>query len=88
MCTVAAKNMRWSRQKTWHKLFQKTQVAVTEVSASESEKLLHMEERLHERIVGQEEAVSAVASALRRARAELRDMKRPVANFCSWDRLA
>ena len=60
---------------------EKTQVAVTEVSASESEKLLHMEERLHERIVGQEEAVHAVASALRRARAELRDMKRPVANL-------
>jgi ATP-dependent Clp protease ATP-binding subunit ClpC len=60
---------------------EKTQVAVTEVSASESEKLLHMEERLHERIVGQAEAVSAVASALRRARAELRDMKRPVANL-------
>ena len=46
-----------------------------------------MEERLHERIVGQEEAVSAWRRHLGRARAELRDMKRPVANLF-LDRLA
>lgn len=57
------------------------QVAVTEITQSESEKLLHLEDRIHQRMVDQEEAVGMVAAALRRARAELRDMKRPIANF-------
>lgn len=60
---------------------EKTNIAVTQVTERESEKLLHLEERMHERIVGQDEAVTAVASALRRARVELRDTKRPIANF-------
>ena len=47
----------------------------------EVEKLLHMEERLHERVVGQDEAVSAVANALRRARAGLSDPDRPIGSF-------
>lgn len=60
---------------------EKTHIPVTMVTASEKEKLLNLEERMHERIVGQDEAVRFVARALRRARAELRDVKRPIANF-------
>src|SRR5256885_8857817 len=47
----------------------------------ETEKLIHMEERLHERVVGQDEAVEAVANALRRARSGLQDPNRPVGSF-------
>lgn len=60
---------------------QKTNVPVTEVSQEESQKLLSLEDRIHERVIGQEEAVKAVSSALRRARAELRAEGRPIANF-------
>jgi ATP-dependent Clp protease ATP-binding subunit ClpC len=48
---------------------------------SETEKLLHMEERLHERIIGQEEAVHAIADAIRRARSGLKDPRRPSGSF-------
>jgi ATP-dependent Clp protease ATP-binding subunit ClpB len=48
---------------------------------SEIEKLIHMEERLHQRVVGQEEAVSAVANTIRRARAGLQDPNRPLGSF-------
>jgi ATP-dependent Clp protease ATP-binding subunit ClpB len=47
----------------------------------ETEKLIHMEERLHERVVGQDEAVAAVANALRRARSGLQDPNRPIGSF-------
>jgi len=47
----------------------------------ETEKLVHMEERLHERVVGQDEAIEAVASALRRSRAGLQDPDRPIGSF-------
>ena len=60
---------------------QKTKIPVTAVTEAESEKLLRLEEVMHHRIVGQDEAVKMVASALRRARAELREGKRPIANF-------
>lgn len=60
---------------------QRANVPVTQVTEEESEKLLHLEDRMHGRVIGQHEAVVAVASALRRARAELRDQKRPIANF-------
>ncbi len=59
----------------------KTNVPLTKITAKETEKLLNMEELIHERMVDQEEAVSAVATALRRARAELRDMNRPIVNL-------
>ncbi|MFH1704354.1 MAG: AAA family ATPase, partial [Patescibacteria group bacterium] len=59
----------------------KTNIPVEAVGAEESEKLLNLESRLHQRIIGQDEAVTAVAQALRRARAELREGKRPIANF-------
>ncbi len=47
----------------------------------EQQKLIHMEERLHDRVVGQDEAIEAVSDAVRRARAGLRDPKRPIGSF-------
>lgn len=58
-----------------------THIPVTKLTTSESENLLHLEEQIHERVIGQDEAVTMVAAALRRARVELRDNKRPIANF-------
>lgn len=60
---------------------QKTKIPVTAVTEAESEKLLRLEEVMHQRVIGQDEAVKMVAAALRRARAELREGKRPIANF-------
>ena len=59
----------------------KTNIPVEMVSSEESEKLLSLESRMHGRVIGQDEAVVAVSRALRRARAELREGKRPIANF-------
>jgi ATP-dependent Clp protease ATP-binding subunit ClpC len=58
-----------------------TGIPVGRLMEGEQEKLLHMEERLHQRIVDQEEAVRAVADAVRRARAGLKDPKRPIGSF-------
>ena len=58
-----------------------TGIPVSELSTSEADKLLHLEDKLHERIVGQEEAVRAVSRAIRRARAGLKDPQRPIGSF-------
>ena len=58
-----------------------TGVPVKKMTEDESQRLLHMEELLHQRVVGQEEAISAVSRALRRARAGLQDPKRPIGSF-------
>jgi ATP-dependent Clp protease ATP-binding subunit ClpB len=58
-----------------------TGIPVSRLMEGEIEKLVHMEERLHERVIGQDEAVSAVASALRRSRAGLQDPDRPIGVF-------
>jgi ATP-dependent Clp protease ATP-binding subunit ClpC len=58
-----------------------TGIPVTQMLETEAEKLLHMEERLHERIVGQEQAVAALADAIRRSRSGLRDPRRPIGSF-------
>jgi ATP-dependent Clp protease ATP-binding subunit ClpB len=58
-----------------------TGIPVDRLLEGETEKLIHMEERLHERVVGQEEAVAAVANALRRARSGLQDPNRPIGSF-------
>ena len=58
-----------------------TGVPVDKLLESEAEKLLHMEERLHQRVRGQESAVTAVADAVRRARAGLKNPKRPIGSF-------
>jgi ATP-dependent Clp protease ATP-binding subunit ClpC len=60
---------------------EKTNIPVEMVTEKESQKLLDLESHMHGRIVGQDEAVVAVARAIRRARAELREGKRPIANF-------
>ncbi len=62
-------------------IHQKTGVPVTSVTEDESQKLLRLEDAMHQRVVGQSEAVTLVASALRRARAEIRSQGRPIANF-------
>ncbi len=58
-----------------------TGIPVVQLTQEESQRLLHMEEELHKRIVGQNEAVSAVARAIRRGRAGLKDPKRPTGSF-------
>jgi len=58
-----------------------TGIPVSRMLEGEAEKLLQMEERLHEQVVGQEEAVTAVSDALRRARSGLKDPKRPIGSF-------
>ncbi len=60
---------------------QKTGIPLTHVGKEESDTLLHLEEKIHERVIGQDEAVKAIASALRRARTALRATNRPIANF-------
>jgi len=60
---------------------QKTGIPVTSITQKESEKLLQLEQELHKRVIGQDEAVVLVANALRRARAEIRSTKKPIANF-------
>jgi ATP-dependent Clp protease ATP-binding subunit ClpB len=58
-----------------------TGIPVSRLLEGETEKLIHMEERLHERVVGQDDAVAAVANALRRARSGLQDPDRPIGSF-------
>ena len=58
-----------------------TGIPVSRLLEGETEKLIHMEERLHQRVVGQDEAVEAVANALRRARSGLQDPNRPIGSF-------
>jgi ATP-dependent Clp protease ATP-binding subunit ClpC len=59
----------------------KTGIPTSSISEDESSKLLRLEEAMHKEVIGQDEAVSLVANALRRARAEIRSQKRPIANF-------
>ena len=58
-----------------------TGIPVSRMLQSEKEKLLHLEEELHKRVIGQDEAITAVADAVRRSRAGLQDPKRPIASF-------
>jgi ATP-dependent Clp protease ATP-binding subunit ClpB len=58
-----------------------TGIPVSRLMEGETEKLIHMEERLHERVVGQDEAIESVATALRRSRAGLQDPNRPIGSF-------
>jgi len=58
-----------------------TGIPVNQMMETESQKLLHMEERLHERIIGQDEAIHAISDAIRRARSGLKDPSRPIGSF-------
>lgn len=62
-------------------LAQWTGIPVSQMMEAESQKLLKMEDRLHERIIGQEEAIHAIADAIRRARSGLKDPRRPIGSF-------
>jgi len=58
-----------------------TGIPMSQMLEGEAEKLLHMEERIHERLINQEEAVTAIAEAIRRSRAGLKDPRRPIGSF-------
>jgi len=58
-----------------------TGIPLSQMMESEADKLLHMEERLHERIIGQEEAIHAISDAIRRGRSGLKDPSRPIGSF-------
>jgi ATP-dependent Clp protease ATP-binding subunit ClpC len=58
-----------------------TGIPVTRIAAEESERLLHMEDALHGRVIGQQEAIEVISKAVRRARAGLKDPKRPIGSF-------
>ncbi len=58
-----------------------TGIPVNQMMETEAEKLLHMEDRLHERIIGQEEAIQAISDAIRRARSGMKDPRRPIGSF-------
>lgn len=58
-----------------------TGIPVSNMLETESDKLLHMEERLHERVIGQDEAINAISDAIRRARSGLKDPRRPTGSF-------
>jgi ATP-dependent Clp protease ATP-binding subunit ClpC len=58
-----------------------TGIPVVQIAEDETERLLHMEEELHKRIVGQEEAITTISKAVRRARAGLKDPRHPIGNF-------
>jgi ATP-dependent Clp protease ATP-binding subunit ClpC len=59
----------------------RTEIPIEEVSVEESEKLLRLEEKLHQRVIGQDQAIGAIADALRRARVGLREENRPIATL-------
>jgi|CXWL01.1.fsa_nt_gi ATP-dependent Clp protease ATP-binding subunit ClpC len=58
-----------------------TGVPVTALTETETEKLVHMEENLHKRVIGQEEAIKTISQAIRRSRAGLKDLKKPIGSF-------
>ena len=61
-----------------------TGIPVSKMLQSERDKLLHLEDELHKRVIGQDEAIEAVADAVRRSRAGLQDPKRPIGSFIFW----
>ncbi|MDD2681013.1 MAG: ATP-dependent Clp protease ATP-binding subunit [Patescibacteria group bacterium] len=75
------KNSICSKEQVALAISEMTGIPAQKLTESESHKLLSLEENIHHRMVGQEEAVTAVSSSLRRARAELKDAKRPIASF-------
>ena len=89
---IEEKRAEWSRSQTTARdvvteddiaqvISQWTGIPVSKMTEQESQRLLHLEESLHQRLIGQEEAVSAVARAIRRARAGLKDPRRPIGSF-------
>lgn len=76
------KGLVWvNREDIAARVSEQSKVPVTAISQDEGQKLLQLESRLHERVIGQEAAIKSVSSALRRGRTELRSGERPIANF-------
>jgi len=85
------KREQWQREKNIDEVVDEADIAaviaqwtgipVAQMLETESAKLLHMEERLHDRIIGQEEAIAALSDAIRRARSGLKDPSRPIGSF-------
>ena len=89
---IAEKRAEWNRAQTTARdvvteediaqvVSQWTGIPVNKMTEQEAQRLIHLEEALHRRLIGQEEAVSAVARAIRRARAGLKDPRRPIGSF-------
>lgn len=81
---VAKRGEQWARvakKDVADLLSSKTSIPISEVDREEGAVLLNLEEQIHERVIGQDEAVKAVSASLRRARAELRAENRPISNF-------
>jgi len=85
---ITAKNLRdnpdkcfCTKEEVASAISESTGIPANKISITEREKLLNLEEEIHKRLVGQEEAVKAVSASLRRARAEMKDSKRPIASF-------
>lgn len=79
---VANQKERWVQREDVEKAIEKrTNIPVQAANTAEADKLLHLEDELHTRVVGQAEAITAVSEALRRARAGLRNPNRPVSSF-------
>ncbi len=89
---IAAQKAEWSKKNSNTKLVVGvddiaavvsawTKIPVVKLTESEAQRLLHLEDTLHKRVVGQDEAVSAIARAVRRARAGVQDSKRPIGSF-------
>jgi ATP-dependent Clp protease ATP-binding subunit ClpC len=78
---VAAETAKVEEQDIAQVVAMWTGIPVTRIAQEESERLLHMEDSLHERVIGQQEAIHTLSKAVRRARAGLKDPKRPIGSF-------
>ena len=78
---AAARSFKIGRAEALKFVSQKLKVPLGAISAAEQEKLLNLEKNLHDRVIGQDQATVAVASALRRSRAGVRNLKRPLGSF-------
>ena len=79
--TVASAQPTVDEEEIAHVVSMWTGIPVTRIAQEESERLLHMEDHLHKRVIGQQEAIETISRAVRRARAGLKDPKRPIGSF-------
>ena len=79
--TVAGAQPTVDEEEIAHVVSMWTGIPVTRIAQEESERLLHMEDHLHKRVIGQQEAIETISRAVRRARAGLKDPKRPIGSF-------
>ena len=79
--SISAEQPQVDEEEIAHVVAMWTGIPVTRIAEEESERLLHMEDDLHKRVIGQQEAIEIVSKAVRRARAGLKDPKRPIGSF-------